>query len=169
MTMKREQAQSATAEFSAQYKDPRWQKKRLQIMEQDRFMCRRCHSKGEELHVHHLKYKSGARPWEYPDSNLVTLCEPCHNEFHIMKKRISDLTDPLYEEWLTNKNEENFDAYFLWQMLISINSIRKCERVRFYKLIQSVVAFAYFNSYEELTREDLYPINCDDRKAVKHE
>ena len=34
------------------------------------------------LHVHHKLYVKSRLPWEYPDSDLVTLCNWCHWELH---------------------------------------------------------------------------------------
>ena len=59
-------------------KDPRWQKKRLQIFKRDKFTCRGCGSKDNTLHVHHLKYQWGKDPWSYKNDELLTLCENCH-------------------------------------------------------------------------------------------
>lgn len=63
-------------------KDPRWQKKRLQIFEMDYFRCRQCESKDDTLNVHHLWYEPGKNPWESPDEALITLCDKCHKEAH---------------------------------------------------------------------------------------
>jgi DNA mismatch repair protein MutS len=54
-------------------------------------MCERCHKKmGEE--VHHLQHQKYANDKEYINSfhknhpaNLMTLCEDCHDSFHLMK------------------------------------------------------------------------------------
>lgn len=59
-------------------KDPRWQKKRLQIFERDKWACLCCDRKDETLCVHHLVY-SAKEPWDEPDENLETLCEDCHS------------------------------------------------------------------------------------------
>jgi hypothetical protein len=64
--------------YSDLLKDPRWQKKRLEIMQRDGFMCQKCHDKCETLHVHHKQYKSKTKPWDYLDDDLITLCELCH-------------------------------------------------------------------------------------------
>ena len=57
---------------------PEWQKKRLEIMQRDDFTCQYCGSKERELQVHHRVYHKGAKPWEYDDSELITLCNRCH-------------------------------------------------------------------------------------------
>lgn len=59
-------------------RDPRWQRKRLTIMERDRFVCCRCGAGHLTLNVHHTFYQKGVLPWQYPDHSLLTFCEPCH-------------------------------------------------------------------------------------------
>jgi len=66
--------------YSEKLKDPRWQKKRLEIFERDGWTCQECKNTKITLHVHHLIYKSGCDPWEYESSELITLCEDCHQE-----------------------------------------------------------------------------------------
>lgn len=76
---------AGTASFWEAYKDPRWQKKRLEIMERDEWQCRDCLSAGSTLNVHHEYYRRDFQPWEYPDESLVTLCKPCHDRWHTEK------------------------------------------------------------------------------------
>lgn len=64
--------------YSEKLRDPRWQKKRLKIMERDEFKCRLCGSGDKTLNVHHAYYRPKANPWDYPDEELTTLCEECH-------------------------------------------------------------------------------------------
>lgn len=61
-------------------KNPLWQKKRLEIMQRDNFTCQHCGYQDKELQVHHRVYHKGAKPWEYEDSELITLCCDCHEE-----------------------------------------------------------------------------------------
>jgi len=61
-------------------KDPRWQKKRLKVFERDKWTCQMCGSKTKTLNVHHIEYRKGCEPWEYPLKTLITLCEDCHEE-----------------------------------------------------------------------------------------
>jgi len=73
-------------------KDPRWQKKRLEILERDEFTCQNCHDSENTLHVHHCYYETGMMPWEYDSGSLVTLCECCHDnesDALFMKKELS--------------------------------------------------------------------------------
>lgn len=62
--------------YSEKLKDPRWQKKRLEILSRDNFTCQCCGDKDTSLHIHHSKYTG--EPWEAPNEDLKTLCEHCH-------------------------------------------------------------------------------------------
>lgn len=66
--------------YSEKLKDPRWQRKRLEILERDEWTCRDCLETSKPLHVHHCLYQSGKEPWEYDNNVLRTLCEDCHPE-----------------------------------------------------------------------------------------
>lgn len=60
--------------------DPRWQKKRLKVLEAAEWKCDVCGEAGRTLHVHHLEYWPSLAPWEYPDNWLAVLCADCHSE-----------------------------------------------------------------------------------------
>lgn len=62
--------------YSEKLKDPKWQRKRLEILDRDDFTCQSCGSKDKTVHVHHKKYQG--EPWEVDSKYLVTLCEDCH-------------------------------------------------------------------------------------------
>lgn len=61
-----------------------WKQKRDRILMRDHFRCQKCGAEEDtsELHVHHKFYIEGHDPWEYNDSDLVTLCERCHSDLH---------------------------------------------------------------------------------------
>jgi 5-methylcytosine-specific restriction endonuclease McrA len=62
--------------------DDRWKRKRLIILKRDNHTCQHCGLK-HNLQVHHLIYKvGGVPPWEYRNSDLITLCVNCHTEVH---------------------------------------------------------------------------------------
>lgn len=65
--------------YSAKLRDPRWQKKRLSILERDDFACQSCFDTESTLHVHH-QYYTGGDPWDIPNEALITLCEECHED-----------------------------------------------------------------------------------------
>lgn len=64
--------------YSKKLRDPRWQRKRLEIMERDSFTCQSCYDNESTLNVHHTYYEYGNDPWDYPEGSLITLCERCH-------------------------------------------------------------------------------------------
>ena len=68
--------------YSEKFKDPRWQKKRLKIMERDEFRCQACYDTEATLHVHHLQYDKNKDPWDYPSESLITYCKICHRDAH---------------------------------------------------------------------------------------
>jgi DNA-binding transcriptional ArsR family regulator len=78
-------ASTARRQYSQALKDPRWQRKRLTIFERDGWACQRCHATDHTLNVHHTYYARGKKPWEYPDTALLTLCEACHRKEHAEK------------------------------------------------------------------------------------
>lgn len=61
-----------------------WKEKRERILIRDGHCCQMCGITGEQapLQVHHKHYIEGLDPWEYKDSELITLCEKCHSHWH---------------------------------------------------------------------------------------
>lgn len=72
--------------YAEKLKDPRWQKKRLQILEREKFTCQYCSDTETELHIHHLRYPKSGDPWDVNDSDLMVLCKHCHNIEESYKK-----------------------------------------------------------------------------------
>lgn len=66
--------------YSKLLRDPRWQRKRLEIFNRDEWTCKECGNDTRELQVHHKEYINGLMPWEYEDELLVTLCVSCHKK-----------------------------------------------------------------------------------------
>jgi hypothetical protein len=58
-------------------KDPRWQKRRTEVLQAANFTCEDCGAKDIELHVHHCIYEKGREPWEYANT-LICVCKNCH-------------------------------------------------------------------------------------------
>jgi len=94
-------------DYKEQLKHPKWQKKRLEIMERDGFQCQCCYSKEETLAVHHKKYIKGNMPWEYHSDLLITLCNECHCMIHEEQKNENELLYNFMKEKLT------YTDYFL--------------------------------------------------------
>lgn len=102
-----------------------WQKRRLQIMERDGFQCTKCTEKFN-LQIHHLYYRWGWLPWEYPDDALVTLCDLCHKKEEFIKwvirhglkalqgfdeKNLDDIRISIIEKMSANHHRESVLRY----------------------------------------------------------
>lgn len=64
--------------YAEKLRDPRWQRKRLEVLQRDEFSCLACGDSESTLHVHHRLYLKRLEPWDYPNHLLQTLCEECH-------------------------------------------------------------------------------------------
>lgn len=77
MTDKKKPRASAYYEL---LRHPKWQRKRLEILERDGFACLECGEENKTIQVHHSYYESNLKPWEYPSDSLHSLCEDCHKQ-----------------------------------------------------------------------------------------
>lgn len=91
-----------TKSYSELLKDPRWQRKRLEIMERAGWMCDACSDSESTLHVHHGYYEKGMKPWEYPEESLHCLCKNCHDEVTDFMSRIKYSLGCVFTEDLEN-------------------------------------------------------------------
>jgi hypothetical protein len=67
---------------------PKWQEKRLRVMQRAGFECENCGDKDTILNVHHTYYEKGKSPWEYPDESLRCLCESCHGNADELRRKL---------------------------------------------------------------------------------
>ena len=79
--------------YKEQLKHPRWQKCRLELLNQANWQCWSCGNTEKTLHVHHKTYEKGKDVWDYPDSNFIVLCEDCHKLAHNILKNDARFTD----------------------------------------------------------------------------
>jgi hypothetical protein len=77
--------------YSELLRDPRWQKKRLEVLQFKDWTCESCYAVDVTFHVHHKHYVQGRNPWEYDADQLAVLCEDCHSARHDADKKIHDL------------------------------------------------------------------------------
>jgi hypothetical protein len=77
--------------YSDQLKNPQWQKRRLERLQDANWTCAMCGNKEKQLHVHHKRYVKGRMAWEYADIELSVLCNSCHDKTHAMLDVISDI------------------------------------------------------------------------------
>lgn len=71
--------------------DPRWQRLRLEKLQDQDFACEACGDTKTTLHVHHPKYIKGREPWEYSLAELEVLCADCHAEHHDREQAIAEV------------------------------------------------------------------------------
>ena len=77
--------------YSEQLKHPKWQRRRLEVLQAMGFACEQCRVEDKTLHVHHRRYVKGRMVWEYPDVELTVLCEDCHQQYHEWKELLDEL------------------------------------------------------------------------------
>ncbi len=70
---------------------PKWQKKRLEKLNESNWECENCGAKNIQLHVHHKQYFKGLDPWEYQNKQLEVLCDFCHKEMHEVAKCMKEI------------------------------------------------------------------------------
>lgn len=81
--------------YAQKLQDPRWQRKRLEILGRDQFRCRKCFNDGNSLHVHHIAYNHG-EPWDIDNELLITLCKKCHDQESIdVKTSLANLINSI--------------------------------------------------------------------------
>jgi hypothetical protein len=66
--------------YQEQLRDPRWQRRRLEIFQDANFKCEDCANGHEELNVHHSAYLKDIPAWDHPKELLHCLCRSCHKE-----------------------------------------------------------------------------------------
>lgn len=89
--------------YQEKLKDPRWQKKRLEILQRDNFRCVVCGDDKTTLHVHHKNYQYNKNPWNYKSNNFMTLCESCHSDEESCKLMFNDYIHDLLLQGKTYK------------------------------------------------------------------
>lgn len=85
--------------YSEKLRDPRWQKKRLEVLERDGWKCTSCGDSEETLNVHHIFYIPKKEPWDMPNGLLITLCENCHKPLPCLYDNCNDCPDFKKDCW----------------------------------------------------------------------
>jgi hypothetical protein len=87
--------------YSDKLKDPRWQRKRLEVMQRDNFKCSQCKNGDITLNVHHWQYSK--EPWDAKNEDLTTVCHLCHKEIEHCKALTKELLRQFdFRELLSN-------------------------------------------------------------------
>lgn len=67
------------------YQSNAWKAKRKAILRRDNYLCKKCLRYGrrtEASTVHHIKHLEDYPELAFVDSNLISLCNACHNKEH---------------------------------------------------------------------------------------
>lgn len=119
--------------YAEKLRDPRWQKKRLEILERDEWRCRRCGDPTKTLHVHHGYYEPGYEPWDYDSRTMWTLCEECHEntqaelrDLHMELAKINPIEFTLVMRHLLATQKTGFTAN-PWMVVVGYESLIEAE------------------------------------------
>lgn len=129
--------------YSEKYRDPRWQKKRLEVMELAHWKCQCCGTETKELHVHHPRYRKNKDIWDYSTIELRALCLDCH----------STLTDAINDvrscsAWLSKPALDN-----LRMVGFVLDNLPPPYLAHYLSIIRSIADYA-LKSYENEINED---------------
>lgn len=134
--------------YSKQLRDSKWQTLRLKIVSRDKHKCTKC-SATDHLVVHHLYYVYGHKPWEYPHSALITLCNDCHKAWHkkydvVIRPSIADKSYKPLKKAKSKKSKRikeliNYDipANDLKAIKVVLKALSYKERQKYIKVLQS--------------------------------
>jgi len=106
--------------YADKLKDPRWQKRRLHVLESAGWKCEDCGASDLPLHIHHCAYIRGFDPWQYGDDLLMVLCEKHHEE----RQKLEDGLRVALGRITRRKKLADLDAD-VWSV---IESVQRAER-----------------------------------------
>jgi len=124
--------------YSEKLRDPRWQKKRLEVMNRDSFTCLACGDSKSTLNVHH-KYYSG-NPWDAEMDGLETLCEWCHEKRTRLNKLALGMSTKRFFEFSSKFEESRFFIKLrdLWPAVLEDYKRLSCHDIKSVKSIELV-------------------------------
>lgn len=116
----------------SEYKDVRWQKKRLEVLERCGWKCQfgGCTSADEQIHVHHIRYSDGP-VWDTPAEDLTALCSSCHEKITKVKRRIGallHLEENFYALWTFAEIAEKDDGFGDHELVCKLLEHFACAR-----------------------------------------
>lgn len=102
--------------------DPRWQRKRTEVLNRDDFACQLCRDKTETLHVHHFSYAKSGNPWDSKIEELITYCATCHICVEYIK-RDAEILNPLIASKAKLSNSETRLTVIVYNLDTGYNEI----------------------------------------------
>jgi hypothetical protein len=113
----------ATTSYSQKLRDPRWQKKRLEVLQSAKWQCEICSDDESTLHIHHKEYFAGRDVWDYERNQLACLCSNCHEMHHSSKDLLKQVCSTLNLDGPMNRS----DAAYLLAGFLGIDLAPTCE------------------------------------------
>ena len=104
--------------YAEKLRDPRWQKKRLEVLANADFHCEKCFDGQSTLNVHHKVYLKDREIWEYDAKQLACLCESCHQDQHEFDQKFKELLSLIPIDGPCDKH----DVYFLLAGFLGLNA-----------------------------------------------
>lgn len=77
--------------YLEQLQHPKWQRRRLEMLDGAGYECTQCGDTETQLHVHHRRYVKGRMAWEYENWELAVLCKNCHDREHASRDNLTAL------------------------------------------------------------------------------
>lgn len=148
--------------YSEKLKDPRWQKRRLGILNLHEFTCEKCGSKDKELHVHHRFYIKGREVWEYDNDVFQVLCVDCHENVHKKEVIKPDTFPEKYEsiigllDFMDKRNEKNLSYLELLLETVSADEISLDETFSLIDLCKAYCSSEFGYVLKYLIRDHLF-------------
>lgn len=142
-------------EQSELYKDPRWQKKRLEILEYNKWTCESCHSTENTLNVHHKYYEENKKPWDYEDEAFTVLCNKCHKEEHSLKNSADKKLIECFRKNGFNSKDLIYLSEILSEDVFDYCPMVFCESLKYAKSNHKILDCfyeSYLESINKLTR-----------------
>lgn len=103
-------------DFFAQYQTKEWYELSKRIKARDNNTCQMCGRNDLPLNVHHLSYGEDGNILDVHDSQLITLCEECHNKQKECRERTYELIGDL-RSVLTDFELSNILLHFYYDIV----------------------------------------------------
>lgn len=159
--------------YTEKLKDPRWQKRRLEVLEAAGWACSECGVSDKTLHVHHGCYRKWADPWDYEDEQLHVLCVDCHSKCEVEKAAMEDSISRLYpseyREVRAYVDAMNSENYLDGQMELDCHDACQGTADRFRVDCEALVRLAMKESEENgsciVSTDQIKAIGASDRSG----
>ena len=104
-----------------------WQRKKGHIMTRDNYTCQVCGAIDKMLHVHHTWYDQERHVWDYPDSQLLTLCCECHEKETILNRNYRKSRNQLSKDIVELLDSSLKKGIPLLKLINNLNQIQNKE------------------------------------------